>query len=58
MPPYYVCTYHAPKKVLPFAFYTYQAFKSREGIVSQGNLTELFYIEHPRVEMNKNMHII
>ena len=33
--------YYTPKKVLPFAFFlTYQAFKDREGILSQTNLAE------------------
>ena len=31
--------YYTHKKVLPFAvFFTYQAFKNREGVVSQTNL--------------------
>ena len=35
--------YYTPKKVLPIAYFnlTYQAFKSREGIAFQTNLSDL-----------------
>ena len=53
-PAYYVL--HPQRGKLPFTFcLTYQAFKNREGIVSQTNLAEWFKIWHLWLETNKNM---
>ena len=52
-PAYYVL--HPQKGITICVFLTCQAFKNREGIVSQTNLAEWFKIWHLWVETNKNM---
>ena len=52
-PAYYVL--HPQKGITICVFLTYQAFKNREGIVSQTNLSEGLKIWHLWLETNKNM---